>query len=99
VGAWSEGHPSVLSRNPEDLGSARDHHLPGLHYGKEGKGTLAVSVQERHTPRDCHLRQVTDLREKISRKDALKSLEVLKAAGSSAIEMSEAKAPAHPAVS
>jgi hypothetical protein len=49
--------------------------------------------------RDCHLRQVTDLREKISRKDALKSLKVLKAAGSSAIEMSEAKAPEPPAVS
>jgi hypothetical protein len=49
--------------------------------------------------RDCHLRQVNDLRGKISRKDALKSLEVLKAAGSSAIEMSDAKAPVPPAVS
>ena len=52
-GQWAHGAKGifrVLSRNPEDLGSARDHHLPGIHYGKEGEGTLAVSVQERLTP-------------------------------------------------
>jgi len=41
--------------------------------------------------RDCHFGQIQDLREKISRKDAEKSLATLKAAGSSAIEMTEAK--------
>lgn len=41
--------------------------------------------------RDCHFGQVKDLREKISRKDAERSLAVLKSAGTSAIEMAEAK--------
>ena len=41
--------------------------------------------------RDCHFDQVKDLREKISRKDAERSFAILKAAGASAIEMSEAK--------
>jgi hypothetical protein len=41
--------------------------------------------------RDCHFGQIKDLRDKISRKDAQNSLTALKAAGSSAIEMTEAK--------
>jgi hypothetical protein len=41
--------------------------------------------------RDCHFWQIKDLREKISRKHAEKSLTTLKAAGTSAIEMIEAK--------
>jgi hypothetical protein len=43
--------------------------------------------------RDCHFGQIQDLREKISRKDAERSLATLKAAGASAIEMTEAKSP------
>lgn len=38
---------------------------------------------------DCHFDQIKDLREKISRKDAEISLNILKAAGTSAIEMAE----------
>jgi hypothetical protein len=41
--------------------------------------------------RDCHFEKVKDLRDKIARKDAQNSLAILKEAGSSAIEMSEAK--------
>jgi hypothetical protein len=41
-----------------------------------------------------HFDQIKDLREKISRKDAEKSLTTLKAAGASAVEMAEAKPPA-----
>lgn len=44
--------------------------------------------------RDLHFDQIKDLREKISRKDAEKSLTTLKAAGASAVEMAEAKPPA-----
>jgi hypothetical protein len=43
--------------------------------------------------RDCHFSRIQDLREKISRKDAERSLATLKAAGASAIEMTEAKSP------
>ena len=59
---------------------------------QEGEGPLAVPMQERQE--DC----VTAIssrsgpsREKISRKDAENSLTMLKAAGTSAIEMTEAK--------
>jgi len=44
--------------------------------------------------RDCHSEQIKDLRAKISRKDAERSLNTLKAVGTSAIEMIDAKPPA-----
>jgi len=56
---------------------------------KKVKGHWACPCKNGRKLRDCHFDQVKELREKISRKDAEKSLAVLKAAGSSAIDMTE----------
>jgi hypothetical protein len=61
---------------------------------KKIKGHWPCPCRSGRKLRDCHFDQVKDLRGKISRKDVEKSLAALKAAGSSAIEMSEAKVPA-----
>jgi hypothetical protein len=61
---------------------------------KKVKGHWPCPCKSGKRLRDCHLGLVAGLREKISRKDALKSLEALKTAGASAIEMTEAKTPA-----
>lgn len=60
---------------------------------KKVKGHWQCPCGSRRKVRDCHFDQVQNLRENISRKDAEKSLATLKAAGSSAIEMTEAKPP------
>jgi hypothetical protein len=62
---------------------------------KKVKGHWACACGSSKKLRDCHFGQIRDLREKISRKDAERSLTTLKAAGTSAIEMTEAK-PAAP---
>jgi hypothetical protein len=58
---------------------------------KKVKGHWDCPCKSGKTLRDCHFGQIKNLREKISRKDAEKSLTMLKAAGTSAIEMTEAK--------
>ena len=58
---------------------------------KKLKGHWACPCRSGKKLRDCHFWQIKDLREKISRKHAEKSLTTLKAAGTSAIEMIEAK--------
>src|SRR5690349_17107089 len=58
---------------------------------KKVKGHWPCPCGRGRKVRDCHLGQIQDLREKISRKDAEKSLATLKAAGPLAIEMTEAK--------
>ena len=54
--------------------------------GKKIKGYWPCPCNSGRRLRDCHFRLVTDLRGKISRKDALNSLRALKEAGASAIE-------------
>jgi len=61
---------------------------------KKVKGHWACPCRSGKKLRDCHFDQVKDLREKISRKDAEKSFTALKAAGRSAIEVTEANPPA-----
>lgn len=63
---------------------------------KKLKGHWPCPCKNGRKLRDCHFDQVKGLRDKIARKDAQNSLAILKAAGSAAIEMSEAK-PAVPA--
>ena len=58
---------------------------------KKVKGHWDCPCKSGKKLRDCHFGQIKDLRDKISRKDAEKSLKMLKAAGTSAIEMTEAK--------
>jgi|ERR1700722_10447062 hypothetical protein len=60
---------------------------------KKVKGHWACPCRNGKKLRDCHFDQVKDLREKISRKDAEKSLTALKGAGTSAIDMTEAIPP------
>jgi len=60
---------------------------------KKVKGHWPCPCKSNRHLRNCHFSVVLDLRERISRKDALKSLEALKSAGSSAIEMTEARPP------
>jgi hypothetical protein len=58
---------------------------------KKIKGHWPCPCRNGQKLRDCHVGQLKDLREKISRKDAANSLAVLKTAGTSAVEMTEAK--------
>jgi len=58
---------------------------------KKVKGHWPCPCRNGKKLRDCHFDQITELREKISRKDAERSLAALKAAGTSAIDMNEAK--------
>lgn len=57
---------------------------------KKVKGHWPCPCRSNKKLRDCHFGHVKDLRNKISRKDAQNSLATLKAAGASAIEMTEA---------
>jgi hypothetical protein len=61
---------------------------------KKVKGHWPCPCRSGKKLRDCHFEQIKDLRKKISRKNAEKSLTTLKVAGTSAIEMAEAKPPA-----
>jgi hypothetical protein len=61
---------------------------------KKVRGHWACPCGSGKKLRDCHFFQVKDLREKISRKVAERSFTALKAAGTSAIEMTDAKPPA-----
>lgn len=62
---------------------------------KKPKGHWPCACGNGKLLRQCHFVLVSSLREKISRKDALRSLQALKTAGASAVEMTEAKpAPA-----
>lgn len=58
---------------------------------KKVKGHWLCPCGSNRRLRDCHLVIVIDLREKISRQDAMNSLEALKSSDSSAIEMTEGK--------
>jgi len=57
---------------------------------KKIKGHWPCDCKSGRKLRDCHINQVKMLRENIARKDAQVSLGILKAAGASAIEMTEA---------
>ena len=58
---------------------------------KKPKGHWPCACGNGKLLRQCHFVLVSSLREKISRKDALRSLQALKTAGVSAVEMTEAK--------
>ena len=60
---------------------------------KKVKGHRACPCRNGKKLRDCHFDQIKDLREKVSRKDWERSLAILRAAGESAIEMSEPRPP------
>jgi len=60
---------------------------------KKVKGHWPCPCRNGKKLRDCHFDQVKDLREKITRKAAERSLAILREAGESAIEIAEAKPP------
>jgi hypothetical protein len=60
---------------------------------KKVKGHWPCPCRNGKKLRDCHFDQIKDLREKITRKVAERSLAILREAGESAIEMTEAKPP------
>lgn len=60
---------------------------------KKVKGHWPCPCRNGRKLRDCHFDKVRDLREKISRKTAERSLAILRKAGESAIEMNEPKPP------
>ena len=97
MGARRKRHFPVLSRVAEDIRPSRDDNVSGIPGSEEGQGALAVPCRNGKKLRDCHFDQVKDLIEKISRKDAERSFAVLRAAGESAVEMTEAT-PAIPPI-
>ena len=58
---------------------------------KKVKGHWPCPCRSGKKLRDCHFDQIKELRDNISRRDAERSLATLKAAGASAIEMTEAR--------
>jgi hypothetical protein len=58
---------------------------------KRVKGHWPCPCKSGRRLRDCHFKQVQNLRDKIARKDAENSLAILKTAGTSAIELTEAR--------
>jgi hypothetical protein len=61
---------------------------------KKVKGHWPCPCRSGKKLRDCHSYQIKELRNNISRKDAERSFATPKAAGASAIGMTEAKPPA-----
>jgi hypothetical protein len=99
-GEWAHGLKGVFQYYRDLLKTAELHVIiTYLEY-------ITAKKMKRHWPCpckngkrlcDCHLGLVIDLRKKILRRDALKSLEALKAAGSSASEITHGK-PATPLI-
>lgn len=93
-GQWAHGPKGVFQYYRELLGTADlrviTTYLECL-AAKKVKGHWPCPCRNGKRLRDCHIDQVNDLREKISRKDAVASLRSLRTAGTSAIELAEAK--------
>lgn len=95
-GQWAHGAKGVFQYYRELLKTADlSVIITYLEYltAKKVKGHWPCPCKSSKRLRNCHFGVVTGLKAKISRKDALKSLEALRVAGSSAIELSEAKPP------
>jgi hypothetical protein len=95
-GHWAHGAKGVFQYSRELLKTPDLRVITTyLEYitAKKVKGHWPCPCKSGERLRDCHISLVNDLRDKISRKDAQKSLEALKKAGTSAIEMAEANAP------
>jgi hypothetical protein len=93
-GQWAHGAKGIFQFYQELLKTSNLRAITNyLEYlaAKKVKGHWDCPCRSGKKLRDCHFEQIKDLREKISRKDAEKSLTTLKAAGASAIDMSEAK--------
>jgi hypothetical protein len=93
-GQWAHGAKGVFQFYREILKTSDLRAITTyLDYlaAKRVKGHWPCPCRNGQKLRDCHFGQVKDLRGKISRKDAENSLKLLKAAGTSAIEMAEAK--------
>lgn len=98
-GQWAHGAKGIFQYYRELLKTSNLRVITTyLDYlaAKHVKGHWACPCGSGGRVRDCHLGQIKNLRDKISRKDAENSLKTLKDAGSSAIEMTEAK-PGEPA--
>ena len=96
-GQWAHGAKGIFQFYRELLKTSDLHVMTTyLDYlaAKKVKGHWSCPCGSGKKLRGCHFGQIQDLREKISRKDAARSLAVLRAAGTSAIELSEAKPPA-----
>lgn len=93
-GQWAHGAKGVFQYYREVLKTADLRVITTyLEYctAKKVKGHWPCPCGSNRRLRDCHLSLVSDLRAKTSRHDALKSLALLKTAGATAIEMTEAK--------
>jgi len=96
-GQWAHGAKGVFQYYGELLNTTDLRVITTyLDYlaAKKVKGHWACPCRSGKKLRDCHFDEVKDLREKISRKDAEKSFTALKAAGTSAIDVTEANPPA-----
>jgi hypothetical protein len=96
-GQWAHGAKGVFQYYGELLNTSDLRVITNyLEYlaAKKVKGHWPCPCLSGKKLRDCHFDQVKDLREKISRKDAEKSFAALKAAGTSAMEVTEANPPA-----
>jgi hypothetical protein len=88
-GQWAHGAKGIFEYYCELLKTADLRVITTfLDYmvGKKIKGYWPCPCNNGKRLRDCHFRFVMDLRERISRKDALKSLEARKEAGNSVAE-------------
>jgi hypothetical protein len=93
-GQWAHGAKGVFQFYRELLKTSHLRVITTyLDYlaAKKVKGHWPCPCRNGKQLRDCHFGQIRDLRAKISRKDAEKSLATLKAAGESAIEIGEAR--------
>lgn len=93
-GQWAHGAKGVFQFYREILKTADlSVMIAFLEYiaAKKPKGHWACACKSGKPLRRCHFILISSLREKISRKDALRSLQALKIAGVSAVEMTEAK--------
>jgi len=91
-GQWAHGAKGVFQFYREVLKTSDLRVMTTyLEYlaAKKVKGHWPCPCRNGKKLRDCHFDQIKDLREKISRADAERSLNILKKAGTSAIEVAE----------
>ena len=91
-GQWAHGAKGIFQFYRELLKTS-DRRVMTMYLdylgAKKVKGHWPCPCRSGRKLRDCHFDQIKELRERISRKDVERSLATLRAAGESAVEMSE----------
>jgi hypothetical protein len=95
-GQWAQG-PKGIFQFYRELLQTSDLRVISTYLdylsAKRVKGHWPCPCKSGRRLRDCHFKQVQNLRHKIARTDAKNSLAMLKAAGTSAIELTETMPP------